>query len=196
MYNNSILIILLDVSVIVYTCMALQYNTLKLQFCPQNLSHLDIYKQQIFLTCCNSLLITLSYLLFHYSFSLDQRQAKAAAYFRGIIFVRLKECLGFYSFFKCVKCILNIHFFYFLQELLKNERYREQIKIKAEEVDERDKALQSKEYEEGLVAQPAQTQIKGHASATLFGQSEVSEDPVSTANTFQPGSWAPPGAKK
>lgn len=83
-----------------------------------------------------------------------------------------------------------------IEELLKNERYREQIKIKAEEVEVRDKALQSKEYEEGLVAQPVQTQIKGHASATQFGQSEVSEDPISTANTFQPGSWAPPGAKK
>ncbi|KAI7798066.1 NADH dehydrogenase [ubiquinone] 1 alpha subcomplex assembly factor 2 [Triplophysa rosa] len=83
-----------------------------------------------------------------------------------------------------------------VEELLKNERYRENIKIKAEEVEERDKALQSKEYEEGLVARPVQAQIKGHASATLFGQSEVSEEPVSTANTFQPGSWVSPGTKR
>ncbi|KAA0714243.1 NADH dehydrogenase [ubiquinone] 1 alpha subcomplex assembly factor 2 B17.2-like [Triplophysa tibetana] len=83
-----------------------------------------------------------------------------------------------------------------IEELLKNELYRENIKIKAEEVEERDKALQSKEYKEGLVASPVQAQIKGHASATLFGQSEVSEEPVSTANTFQPGSWASPGTKK
>lgn len=83
-----------------------------------------------------------------------------------------------------------------LQELLKNEHYREQIKIKAVEAGERDKALQIKEYEEGLVAQAVQTQVKGHASATQFGQSEISEEPISTANTFQPGSWAPPGTKK
>nr|XP_055023620.1 NADH dehydrogenase [ubiquinone] 1 alpha subcomplex assembly factor 2 [Misgurnus anguillicaudatus] len=83
-----------------------------------------------------------------------------------------------------------------VEELLKNKHYREKIKIKAQEADEKDKTLQSIEYEEGLVAQPAQTQIKGHASATQFGQSEVNEDPVSTANSFQPGSWTPPGTKK
>ncbi|XP_066499482.1 NADH dehydrogenase [ubiquinone] 1 alpha subcomplex assembly factor 2 [Hoplias malabaricus] len=79
-----------------------------------------------------------------------------------------------------------------IEELLKNERYREHIKIKALEAEEKDITLQAKEYEEGLVARPLQTQIKGHASATQFGQPEISEDPISTANTFQPGSWAPP----
>ncbi|KAI4899506.1 hypothetical protein NFI96_011514 [Prochilodus magdalenae] len=78
-----------------------------------------------------------------------------------------------------------------VEELLKNECYREQIKIKAQEAEEKDMALQAKEYKEGLVARPVQTKIKGHAAATQYGQPEVSEDPVSTANTFQPGSWAP-----
>ncbi|KAG7332628.1 hypothetical protein KOW79_004462 [Hemibagrus wyckioides] len=76
-----------------------------------------------------------------------------------------------------------------IEELLNNERYREQIKIKAQEAEEKDKELQAKECK---VAQPMQTQVKGHAAATHFGQSQVSEEPVSTANTFQPGSWAPP----
>ncbi|MCJ8734779.1 hypothetical protein PDJAM_G00239320 [Pangasius djambal] len=79
-----------------------------------------------------------------------------------------------------------------VEELLKNERYREQIKIKAQEAEEKDSELQAREYAEGLVAKPVQTQVKGHAAATQFGKSEISEDPVSTANTFQPGSWAPP----
>lgn len=83
-----------------------------------------------------------------------------------------------------------------IEELLQNERYREQIKVRAIEAEEKDKTLQAKENEEGLVAQPVQTQVKGHASATQFGPTEFSEEPVSTANTFQPGSWTPPGSKK
>lgn len=79
----------------------------------------------------------------------------------------------------------------FIQELLKNESYREQIKLKAKEVEEQDLALQAKEYEEGLVATPLKTAAKGHAAATSFGKEELSEDPSSTANTFQPGSWLP-----
>lgn len=78
-----------------------------------------------------------------------------------------------------------------LQELLKNESYREQIKLKAREVEERDLALQAKEYEEGLVATPANTVAKGHAASTSFGKKEISADPSSTANTFEPGSWIP-----
>ncbi|KAE8292056.1 NADH dehydrogenase [ubiquinone] 1 alpha subcomplex assembly factor 2 Mimitin [Larimichthys crocea] len=78
-----------------------------------------------------------------------------------------------------------------VEELLKNETYREQIKLKAKEVEEKDLALQAKEYEEGLVATPAKTLAKGHAAATSFGKEEISEDPTSTANTFQPGSWMP-----
>ncbi|KAL4630091.1 mimitin, mitochondrial isoform X1 [Arapaima gigas] len=80
-----------------------------------------------------------------------------------------------------------------VEELEKNRGYREQIKKKAHEVEERDLALQAKEYEEGLVARPAQTPIEGHASAARFGPSQAGEGPVRTGNTFQPGSWTPPG---
>ncbi|CAG10887.1 unnamed protein product [Tetraodon nigroviridis] len=78
-----------------------------------------------------------------------------------------------------------------IEELLKNESYREQIKLKAEEVQEKDLALQAKEYEEGLVATPAKTVAKGHAATASFGKEEFGEDAISTGNTFQPGSWAP-----
>ncbi|XP_026870170.2 NADH dehydrogenase [ubiquinone] 1 alpha subcomplex assembly factor 2 [Electrophorus electricus] len=78
------------------------------------------------------------------------------------------------------------------EELQENQCYQEQIKIRAREAEDRDLELQAKAYEEGLVAQPVQTQITGHAATAQFGQSKTSEDPVSTANTFQPGSWAPP----
>ncbi|KAM9359877.1 NADH dehydrogenase [ubiquinone] 1 alpha subcomplex assembly factor 2 [Symphorus nematophorus] len=78
-----------------------------------------------------------------------------------------------------------------IEELLQNESYKEQIKKKAMEVEEKDLALQAKEYEEGLVATPARTLATGHAAATSFGKQEISKDPTSTANTFQPGSWMP-----
>ncbi|XP_060927800.1 NADH dehydrogenase [ubiquinone] 1 alpha subcomplex assembly factor 2 [Limanda limanda] len=82
-----------------------------------------------------------------------------------------------------------------VEELVKNESYRTQIKLKAKEVEEKDLALQAKEYEEGLVATPAKTLAEGHAAATSFGKQEISEDPTSTANTFQPGSWMPTSKK-
>ncbi|XP_077378172.1 NADH dehydrogenase [ubiquinone] 1 alpha subcomplex assembly factor 2 [Festucalex cinctus] len=78
-----------------------------------------------------------------------------------------------------------------VEELAKNESYREQIKLKAMEVEEKDLALKAKEYEEGLVATPSRTVAAGHAAATSFGKQELSEEPSSTANTFQPGSWRP-----
>ncbi|XP_071392304.1 NADH dehydrogenase [ubiquinone] 1 alpha subcomplex assembly factor 2 [Centroberyx affinis] len=78
-----------------------------------------------------------------------------------------------------------------IEELMKNKLYREQIKLKAREVEERDLVLQAKEYEEGLVAAPSQTMAKGHAASTGFGKEQISEEPTSTANTFQPGSWMP-----
>ncbi|XP_056448971.1 NADH dehydrogenase [ubiquinone] 1 alpha subcomplex assembly factor 2 isoform X2 [Gadus chalcogrammus] len=82
-----------------------------------------------------------------------------------------------------------------IEELLKNERYRVEIKQKARDADERDLLLQSQAYEEGLLATPSQTAVKGHASSTSFGRPEISEEPTSDANTFQPGSWTP-NAKK
>ncbi|KAM9250841.1 NADH dehydrogenase [ubiquinone] 1 alpha subcomplex assembly factor 2 isoform 3-T3 [Cariama cristata] len=79
-----------------------------------------------------------------------------------------------------------------IEEILKNENYREEMKQKIKDVSEKDKLLQAKEYKEGLVAKPARTHVKGHASAPYFGKEEPSQDPTSTANTFQPGSWMPP----
>ncbi|XP_056889575.1 NADH dehydrogenase [ubiquinone] 1 alpha subcomplex assembly factor 2 [Takifugu flavidus] len=78
-----------------------------------------------------------------------------------------------------------------IEELLKNVSYREQIKLKAMEVEEKDLALRAKEYEEGLVATPVKTVTKGHAATTSFGKEEFGEDAISTGNTFQPGSWMP-----
>ncbi|XP_034090736.1 NADH dehydrogenase [ubiquinone] 1 alpha subcomplex assembly factor 2 isoform X2 [Gymnodraco acuticeps] len=78
-----------------------------------------------------------------------------------------------------------------VEELLKNQSYRDNIQIKAREVEEKDLILQAKEYEDGLVTTPAKTLAKGHAASTDFGKQEISEDPSSTANTFQPGSWLP-----
>uniref|UniRef100_A0A8D0E0X8 NADH:ubiquinone oxidoreductase complex assembly factor 2 n=1 Tax=Salvator merianae TaxID=96440 RepID=A0A8D0E0X8_SALMN len=78
-----------------------------------------------------------------------------------------------------------------IEEILEKENYYKEMKEKIQEVYEKDKLLQAKEHEEGLVAEPVQTQIKGHASAHHYGKNEPSEDPVSTADTFQPGSWMP-----
>lgn len=81
-----------------------------------------------------------------------------------------------------------------MQEILKNEKYREEIKIKSKEFYEKEKLL-SKESNE-LLAPPMETQIKGHASAPYFGKDEPSVDPTSTGQTFQPGSWMPQDSKK
>ncbi|XP_039399128.1 NADH dehydrogenase [ubiquinone] 1 alpha subcomplex assembly factor 2 isoform X2 [Mauremys reevesii] len=78
-----------------------------------------------------------------------------------------------------------------MEEIFKNEICREEIKLKIAAASEKDSPLQTKEYE-GLVAEPVQTQIKGHASSPYYGKNEPSPDPSSTAKTFQPGSWIPP----
>ncbi|XP_053149026.1 NADH dehydrogenase [ubiquinone] 1 alpha subcomplex assembly factor 2 isoform X3 [Hemicordylus capensis] len=77
-----------------------------------------------------------------------------------------------------------------IEEILKNANYKEELKYKVLELYEKERLQQAKEHEEGLVAEPIK--IKGHASAHHYGKDEPSEDPVSTANTFQPGSWMPP----
>ncbi|XP_015251488.1 PREDICTED: mimitin, mitochondrial [Cyprinodon variegatus] len=82
-----------------------------------------------------------------------------------------------------------------IEELMLNESQREKIKLKAIEVEEKDLALQAKEYEEGLVATPTRTVAKGHASTAIFGKEELSQEPTSTANKFQPGSWMPTSKK-
>ncbi|XP_030323405.1 NADH dehydrogenase [ubiquinone] 1 alpha subcomplex assembly factor 2 isoform X1 [Calypte anna] len=81
-----------------------------------------------------------------------------------------------------------------IQEILKNENYREEMKQKIKEVSEKDKLLQAQEYKEGLIAEPVHTRVKGHASAPYYGKKEPSQDPASTASTFQPGSWMPPSS--
>ncbi|XP_071586735.1 NADH dehydrogenase [ubiquinone] 1 alpha subcomplex assembly factor 2 [Heliangelus exortis] len=81
-----------------------------------------------------------------------------------------------------------------IQEILKNENYREEMKQKIKEVSEKDKLLQAQEYKERLIAEPVHTRVKGHASAPYYGKKEPSQDPTSTASTFQPGSWMPPSS--
>lgn len=88
-----------------------------------------------------------------------------------------------YTYASCVLCVA--------QELLQNESYRQQIKAKAREAEEKDLVLQAEQYKEGLVATPAKTLAKGHAASTSFGKQEIREEPSSTGNTFQPGSWVP-----
>ncbi|XP_045350076.1 NADH dehydrogenase [ubiquinone] 1 alpha subcomplex assembly factor 2 [Leopardus geoffroyi] len=80
-----------------------------------------------------------------------------------------------------------------MEEILKNEKNREVVKRKSQQLYEEEKLL-SKENEE-LLAPPLQTQIKGHASAPYFGKEEPSVAPTSTGKTFQPGSWMPQGGK-
>ncbi|XP_008289583.1 NADH dehydrogenase [ubiquinone] 1 alpha subcomplex assembly factor 2 [Stegastes partitus] len=79
-----------------------------------------------------------------------------------------------------------------VEEVLKNMSRMEEIKLKAKELEEKDLAQKAKEYEDGLVAM---TVTKGHASSASFGKEEISEEPTSTANTFQPGSWMPASKK-
>ncbi|KAM6105672.1 LOW QUALITY PROTEIN: NADH dehydrogenase [ubiquinone] 1 alpha subcomplex assembly factor 2 [Pterocles gutturalis] len=79
-----------------------------------------------------------------------------------------------------------------IEEILKNEHYRQEMKQKIKDASEKDKLLQAKE-QGGLVAAPVRTHVKGHASAPYYG-TEPSQDPTSTANNFQPGSWMPPGS--
>ncbi|KAJ1205449.1 hypothetical protein NDU88_000884 [Pleurodeles waltl] len=80
-----------------------------------------------------------------------------------------------------------------IEELLQNEQYRNQVKAKSEEASAKDEIIQEREYKEGLVSEPTHTRIKGHASAAYYGKNETLQEPTSTANSFEPGSWAPPG---
>ncbi|XP_072353080.1 NADH dehydrogenase [ubiquinone] 1 alpha subcomplex assembly factor 2 isoform X2 [Scyliorhinus torazame] len=83
-----------------------------------------------------------------------------------------------------------------MEEILRNEEYRKMIKIHAHEIEQKEEIRKKEEYEDGLVAQPVQTEVKGHASATYFGKDKLSPDPSSTAKTFQPGSWFPENSNK
>uniref|UniRef100_A0A8C5MJR9 NADH:ubiquinone oxidoreductase complex assembly factor 2 n=1 Tax=Leptobrachium leishanense TaxID=445787 RepID=A0A8C5MJR9_9ANUR len=68
-----------------------------------------------------------------------------------------------------------------LEEILKNETLREETKTKGDLL----------KLEEGAVDQPKQNLIKGHASSNVYGGKKPSEEPISTGNTFEPGSWTP-----
>ncbi|XP_040833518.1 NADH dehydrogenase [ubiquinone] 1 alpha subcomplex assembly factor 2 [Ochotona curzoniae] len=81
-----------------------------------------------------------------------------------------------------------------MEEILKNEKYREEMKIKNQDFYEQER-LASEATSEELLAPPVQTQIKGHASAPFFGKEEPSVAPTSTGKTFQPGSWMPHDGK-
>ncbi|XP_048200266.1 NADH dehydrogenase [ubiquinone] 1 alpha subcomplex assembly factor 2-like [Perognathus longimembris pacificus] len=77
-----------------------------------------------------------------------------------------------------------------MEEILKNEKYREEIKRKGQDFYEKEKLL-CKERKEELLPLPMQTEQKGHASAPHFRKEEPSVAPTSTGKTFQPGSWMP-----
>ncbi|KAM5169626.1 NADH dehydrogenase [ubiquinone] 1 alpha subcomplex assembly factor 2 [Callospermophilus lateralis] len=81
-----------------------------------------------------------------------------------------------------------------MEEILKNEKYREEMKIKSQDFYEKEKLLSKETIKEHLPP-PVQTHIKGHASAPYFGKEEPSEAPTSTGKTFQPGSWMPQDGK-
>ncbi|XP_061043806.1 NADH dehydrogenase [ubiquinone] 1 alpha subcomplex assembly factor 2 isoform X2 [Eubalaena glacialis] len=81
-----------------------------------------------------------------------------------------------------------------MEEIMKNEKYKEEIKMKTKDFCEKEKLLREESNKEHL-APPVQTQIKGHASAPDFGKEESSVAPTSTGKTFQPGSWMPQDGK-
>ncbi|XP_048224042.1 NADH dehydrogenase [ubiquinone] 1 alpha subcomplex assembly factor 2-like [Perognathus longimembris pacificus] len=82
-----------------------------------------------------------------------------------------------------------------MEEILKNEKYREEIKRKGQDFYEKAKLLGNERKEE-LLPPPMPTEQKGHASAPHFGKEEPSVAPTSTGKTFQPGSWMPQGDKR
>ena len=81
-----------------------------------------------------------------------------------------------------------------MEEIMKNEIYREEIQMKSQDFYEKEKLLQEESNKE--LPPPVQTQIKGHASAPYFGKDEPSVTPTSTGKTFQPGSWMPQDDKR
>ncbi|XP_057588527.1 NADH dehydrogenase [ubiquinone] 1 alpha subcomplex assembly factor 2-like [Hippopotamus amphibius kiboko] len=81
-----------------------------------------------------------------------------------------------------------------VEEIMKSEKYTEEIKMKDKDCYEEEKLLREESNKE-LVTPPVQTQIKGHASAPYFGKEEPSVAPTSTGKTFQPGSCVPQDGK-
>ncbi|XP_002733657.1 NADH dehydrogenase [ubiquinone] 1 alpha subcomplex assembly factor 2-like [Saccoglossus kowalevskii] len=82
-----------------------------------------------------------------------------------------------------------------MEEVFGREKNTEIRKTRAMEVDQRDKELQQKAREEGLIADSAHTIPKGHASAKVYQNIDKSSDATTTGSEFQPGAWEPPGKK-
>ena len=86
-----------------------------------------------------------------------------------------------------------------LDELRKKERKLDILQEKVKQIEERDRKLQEKEYEEGLVAKPLQksrTVPVGHASAPIYEGLDNRVEPTTTSKGFQPGTWEPPNSGK
>ncbi|KAG8598800.1 hypothetical protein GDO81_002745 [Engystomops pustulosus] len=73
-----------------------------------------------------------------------------------------------------------------IEEILKNEQIRQEISAKGEEFLKMDATATAGEED-----QPVKVQVKGHASARLYEKPTTSEEPSSTGNTFEPGTWNP-----
>ena len=79
------------------------------------------------------------------------------------------------------------------EELLMKGKKLDTLQEKVKQIEERDRQLQEKEYEEGLVAKPTQKSSNvpvGHASAPVYESLDNRTEPTTTGKGFQPGAWA------
>uniref|UniRef100_A0A913Z9F9 NADH dehydrogenase [ubiquinone] 1 alpha subcomplex assembly factor 2 n=1 Tax=Patiria miniata TaxID=46514 RepID=A0A913Z9F9_PATMI len=76
------------------------------------------------------------------------------------------------------------------EEIDRREQKTLLVKKRAQELEEKDQERQLKDYEEGLVAKPAQTKQIGHASSPVFDKVDSAES-VSTGTEFEPSAWQP-----
>ncbi|XP_022087175.1 mimitin, mitochondrial-like [Acanthaster planci] len=76
------------------------------------------------------------------------------------------------------------------EEIDKREQKTQLVKKRAQELEQKDQERQTKDYEEGLVAKPAQTKQIGHASAPVYDKVDSAES-VSTGKDFEPSAWQP-----
>nr|XP_054764883.1 NADH dehydrogenase [ubiquinone] 1 alpha subcomplex assembly factor 2-like [Lytechinus pictus] len=77
------------------------------------------------------------------------------------------------------------------EEIARREEQTRIIKLRAADVEFKDKQRQEKEYEEGLVAKPVQVTAKGHASAPVYEKIDSGSEAVSTGKEFEPAAWKP-----
>ena len=78
-------------------------------------------------------------------------------------------------------------------ELKRKIKQSEVLKKRVQQVEERERELRTKEFEEGLVAKPPQEAPRpvGHASAPFYENIGDTQGPTSTGSSFQPGGWDP-----